>query len=195
VSADSAKPKLREFAEIGGPKAHSLPLKPGKNYPGGPLMAVKPPIRVMDDPAEEARIEALYGDAVVRSIWEIYIKSSGVSLDEMLARVHRDHPEIEQERSEGLSQNRDTQAYWIRFDENVRVKDPQKYVRMITEAQGQEMRPSQGAPSALRLEYVECAELRVRHRWDIQKLAKYYDVSEDTVKWRIRVGRKELGNP
>jgi hypothetical protein len=193
VSGDPAEPKLREFAEVGGPEALSLPLKPGKDYPVGPLMTVKAPIRVMSDPAEEARIEARYRDAMLRRIYEIYIEQpSGVSLDDVLARVHREHPEIEEERAEDLSRNRNTQNYWIKFDENVRTKDLEKYARMITESQDRETRPSQGAPHVHRLECVECAELRLRHGWTLEQLAQYYVVSQDTIKRRIQSGRKLL---
>ena len=108
VSGELTDPKLREFAEIGGPEAESLPLRPGTEYPGVPSMAVKAPIRVVSDPAEEARTETRYWDAVVRRIWELYIKPSGVSFDEVLARVHREHPEIEEERAQGLSRNRNS---------------------------------------------------------------------------------------
>jgi len=194
VSGECSAPKLREFAEIGGPEALSLPLKPGKQYPGGPLMAVKSPIRVMSDPAEEARIEARYRDDVVRHIWEHYIKHSGVSLDEVLAEVHREHPEIEEERAEGLSRNRNSQTYWIKFDENVRAKDLLEYARMIMESQNQETRPSQGAPRVNRLECVECTELYLRHGWTLEQLAQYYRVSQDTIKRHIRIGREVLGS-
>jgi hypothetical protein len=190
VSGDPAEPKLREFAEVGGPKAQSLPLKPGKDYPVGPLMAVKAPIRVMSDPADEARLEARYRDSVVRCIWELYIKPLGVSLDDVLAKVHTEHPEIEQERAESLSRNRNTQNYWIKVDENVRAKDLPKYARMIADLQDRETRPSQGAPRVHRIEYVECAELHLRHGWPLEQLAQYYNVSQDTIKRRMRGGRK-----
>jgi hypothetical protein len=194
VSGDPEEPKLREFADIGGPEAQSLPLKPGREYPGGPLMAMKPPIRVMSDPTEEARIEARHRDAVVRCIWELYIEPSGVTLDEVLAKVHRVHPEIEEERADGLSRNRNSQTYWIAVDENVRVKDLLEYARMITESQNRETRPSPGAPRVHNLECVESAALRLIHGWSLEQLSQYYGMSLDSIKRRIREGRKLLGS-
>jgi hypothetical protein len=194
VSGDASEPKLLEFADIGGPWMESLPLKPDKDYPGGPLMAEKAPIRVMGDPAEEVRVENRCHNAVLQAVWELYLKPLGVTLDGILAEDHKAYPEIEQERSEGLSHNKDTQTYWIKVDNDVRVKDIENhYLSMITESQ--EERPGKDGPRVSRLECVECAVLARHHNWSQDQLMRRYSYpSESTLERRIKDGAKILKN-
>jgi len=192
VPGDPSAPKLLEFAELGGPEAESLPLKPEEDYPGGPLMAVKPPIKVMSDPAEELRIETQYWRRVLQGIWELYLKPLGVTLDSVRAEVHEAYPEIEQERSDSLGRNRSTETYWIKVDEYVRKKDLDPYFRMI--AEGQKSRPSSGARPVHSLLHAECAVLHVEHGWDEDRLAAYYGKSRDTILKYIKWGKVRLNS-
>jgi hypothetical protein len=193
ASGDLVEPKLLEFANIGGSWAESLPLKPDKDYPGGPLTAVKAPVRVMSDPAEEVRIETRCHNAVLQGVWELYLKPLGLSLDSVLAEVHKAYPEIEQERSEGVSKNKNTQNYWIKVENDVRIKDITHYAQMIAESQ--EVCPGKDGPRVSRLECVECAVLARHHSWTQEQLAKrYHWLNESQLNKRIEDGVAILNN-
>lgn len=189
VSGDPSEPKLLEFADIGGPKETSLPLKPGREYPAGPLMAIKPPIRAMGDPAKEA--EAQYWKAMLRGVWELYIQPSGISFDSMRAGVHKTYPEIEDERSKRLEQNRNAGQYFIEVNEHVRETDLKQAWRMIGEQL--EGGPKQTKPPRDRLTCVECAVLSRDHDWSDDWLKSRYNWgSKHTAKNYKKDGRRIL---
>jgi hypothetical protein len=172
LSGNLATPKLLEYAEAGGPWATSLPLRPQDDYPEEPLMAMKAPVRFMRDPAEEGRIERRYGQAVLRGAWELFIRPLGIGFDQLRAEIHQYRPEIEEERSTGLSREREADTAWIRVDEITRKKDVDTAFRMITERQAE--RPGRGRDSRDKLTCVECAVLHLRHGWRPEQLAERY---------------------
>jgi hypothetical protein len=191
VSGALSALKLLEFAELGGPWADSLPLKPGEEPADGTYMAVKPPVHFTRSPAERLSAETTYWKGIVHALWELYLEPRGITLETALEAVNRTYPALEEDRERSITGDHLSDRGWVEFDDQTGKTDWERYRWMIDQRRTTKPKPGRGKRHPLQC--VECAVLSIQHRWPNDRLAKRYEWgSVDTASNYIRDGKALL---
>jgi hypothetical protein len=188
VLYDPPETNLREFSELGGPRAKGLWIETADDHENSYAM-VASPIRRFADPVEIRRVETEYWTALLDKLEELYLQPLGLVLADMLEDVRQRFPDIRLSRIE--KPNRLKKRRYIEVDEHTTEDDVRKAFRMLAEAH--QTRPAASRPQRDKLTCVEAAVLHDRRKWTYEQLADRYGWSDSTLASKyIRDGRRIL---